>query len=311
MFKAPTLWLGLITLCFLHPAYTGLASTTIELAPSDDTTLSENYPDHNFGAHLAVNAGTTQNYTKNRGLFRFDIAGSIPAGSKIISATLILEVTHQPADGFAFADFGLHRALSAWGEGRGDTPSGQATGVGALATTNEASWFYRFAFTTNAWSAPGGAAGTDYVATASSIQTIYGTADSPYSFDASAQMIDDIQLWLDHPATNYGWFLICQTEEDAFTARRFGSREDTNAAPVLEIEYQPPVIDRAEKVGNQFQLQFQAQAGKSYIVEYSDNLANSNAWTVLTNLPAPPTTTNIVVTDSISPSKRFYRFRMQ
>jgi len=40
-----------------------------------DTTLIETAPDYNLGGALIVNAGTTQNFTRNRGLFRFDPTG--------------------------------------------------------------------------------------------------------------------------------------------------------------------------------------------------------------------------------------------
>src|SRR5437588_12887492 len=76
-----------------------------------DTTLSENWPSNNFGGMTFANAGTTQNFTRNRALFKFDVAASVPAGSKIKSASLVLEVVGKPQDGYNFADFGLHRML--------------------------------------------------------------------------------------------------------------------------------------------------------------------------------------------------------
>src|SRR5437016_13689727 len=96
-----------MTLVITVPAFA--ASTT--LLPVADTTLSENYPSNNFGGMAFVNSGTTQNSNYNRALFKFDIAGTVPGGSRITSARLILEVTHVPSCGYAFADFGLHRLL--------------------------------------------------------------------------------------------------------------------------------------------------------------------------------------------------------
>src|SRR5207248_1039745 len=145
------------------------------LPPIADTTLSQNYPSNNFGGLGFANSGTTQNLTKNRALFKFDIRSAVPAGSRITSASLVLSVTKVPADGFTFADFGLQRLLRDWGEGNKVTPpNSQNSGTGALATTNEATWFYRFAFTTNIWASPGAAATNDYVPSISSSQTIYG-----------------------------------------------------------------------------------------------------------------------------------------
>ena len=80
-------------------------AATTNLPCVADTTLSESYPDNNLGGLTHVAAGTTQNVTRNRGLFRFDIAGAVPAGSQIQSAALVLEVTLAPSDGVPFADF--------------------------------------------------------------------------------------------------------------------------------------------------------------------------------------------------------------
>src|SRR5437762_2179927 len=88
-----------IILAAFIPACFGAYTNIVPIA---DTTLSENYPSNNFGAMKFVNSGTTQNLTKNRALFAFDIAGAIPQGSKIKAAGLTLEVTKLPADGYAF-----------------------------------------------------------------------------------------------------------------------------------------------------------------------------------------------------------------
>src|SRR5437870_4713512 len=76
----------LLALALAVPAFA--ASTN--LFPVADTTLSENYPSNNFGGMAFVNSGTTQNSNYNRALFKFDIAGVVPGGSRITSARLVL-----------------------------------------------------------------------------------------------------------------------------------------------------------------------------------------------------------------------------
>jgi hypothetical protein len=275
-----------------------------------DTTLSQNYPSNNFGGMLFANSGTTQNLTKNRALFKFNVAGALPAGSKINSASLVLSLTHIPADGYTFSDFGLHRLLRGWGEGNKSTPPNiPNAGNGAPATINEANWFYRFAFTTNIWASPGAAATNDYVPDISSSQTIYGLNDSPYTFPSTSLMVADVQLWLDHPQTNSGWILVCEAEESGFTARRFGSREDTNNWPQLNIDYvSPPAIDRVQRNGDQFNLSFTALSNQTYLVEFCDSLA-SGSWQSLAVAGPFPDTTTVVVIDPITQVTRFYRVR--
>jgi len=302
-------FLAAFLLALLSFSLSALGDST-NLAPIADTTLSENYPSNNFGGMAFFNSGTTQNLTRNRGLFKFEVAGNLPAGSRIKSANLVLTVTKLPADGYTFSDFGLHRLLRDWGEGNKVTPpSIPNAGNGAPATTNEANWFYRFAFTTNIWSSPGAAATNDYVPDVSSGQTIYGLNDSPYTFPSTPLTVADVQLWLDKPQTNFGWILVCAGEESGFTARRFGSRQDTNNAPQLNIEYvPPPSIDRVQCNGNQLNIFFTALAGESYIVEFRNSLG-SGAWLTLATAGPFADTTTVVVIDPISQPARFYRVR--
>lgn len=305
--------IGLTLLALLCAPWT-LFGSFIIVYPSADTTLSENYPSNNFGGLWFVNAGTTQNATTNHGLFQFDIADALPVGSQIQSADLILEVTHLPVDGYAFTDFGLHRVLRPWGEGVGVTSaSAPGAGVGRPALTNEANWFDRLAFTTNSWAILGGAPTTDYAPEISSIQTIYGLGDSPYTFGSTARMIADVQQWLDDPQANFGWLLKPEDESIPFTARRFASRENPDFPPQLEIYYlAPPKIDSAARVGNQFELHFSAEAGQGYAVEFANRLSATNtSWTTLTNIPAPAETTNLIISDTVVSSNRFYRLRTQ
>lgn len=221
---------------FLFAGASFLLGAPTTLTPVADTMLSENWPSNNQGGLTFANSGTTQNFTKNRALYRFDIAGAIPSHSKITSATLVLEVTKQPADGYNFADFGLHRMLQDWGEGNKITRPNGRDGEGSLATTGESTWYYRFAFT-KAWASPGGAAEIDFTANASAVQTVYGTGDSPYSFGSTAQTVADVQFWLENPQANFGWALVCNSEDTDFTARRFASREDVNFPPHLVVDY--------------------------------------------------------------------------
>jgi hypothetical protein len=207
----------------------------VTLTPSADTTLHEYFPENNFGAQVHMNAGTTQNGPRTRGLLAFDVAEAIPSGSIINSVTLTLEVVGQPVDGDAPSNFGLHRMLLGWGEGTG---SGEPPFLGRLALPGEATWRQRFAGLAE-WAAPGGLAGVDFAAQFSSDTFIYGVNFSPYVFDTTERLAEDVQLWLDQPRQNFGWMLLTQSEEEIFSARRFASREDPFRAPRLMIDFTP------------------------------------------------------------------------
>src|SRR5438552_14355994 len=127
-----------------------------------DTTLIETAPDNNLGGAPIVNAGTTQTFTRNRGLFRFDVAAQIPRTSRIARVDFVVEVTGQPKEESTPSTFGLHRILKTWGEGDKLSPDPLHPGLGEPATAGEATWNFRFALTTNAWAVPGGGATDDY-----------------------------------------------------------------------------------------------------------------------------------------------------
>lgn len=291
---------ALWTLSFARPA---LAVETIYLNSSADTALLQNFPSNNFGGQTYFNSGTTQNYTKNRGLMKFNIAGHLPAGAKITSVLLIVEVVGQPIDGDAPSTFELHRLLRDWGEGTG---SGNPPTLGRPALYGEANWTHRFAQTTNTWEAPGGVPGIDFADFGSGEQYVYGTALSPYSFGSSPEMVADVQLWLDHPASNFGWMLISRSETENFSARRFASREDAFRAPILVVDYFTVKIDQIALANNKANLTFTMEAAYPYGIEFCDALSSSG-WQTLANLPPQDTTASVTIQDPVCGSQRYYR----
>ena len=300
MFKFCIRWS--FALLLIAPDETGFAQT-LYLTPSADTALLETFPSNNFGGQLYLNAGTTQNFTKNRGLLKFDVAGQLPRNAKVTSARLTLEVTRSPSDDDHPSTFELRRVLRDWGEGN---QSGQPPLLGAPATTNEANWSYRFAFTTNTWSVPGGESGVDFANVASGEQYIYGPNFSPYTFEANAQMTADVQNWLQQSANNFGWMLLTQSEGLNFTARRFASREDSGRAPILEVNYFVPQINQITRGSNFVELKFPVEANQPYTVEFQIAFGQ-NSWQTLTNIPASLEPTNWIVKDFLSNTQRSYR----
>src|SRR5438067_6413921 len=199
---------------------------TININPSKDNTLYEYVPadgdlsnalgDHFFTGETAVGE-------LRRGVLAFDIAGSVPAGSTITGVTLTLNMSRTPSGTSRTVE--LHRLLADWGEGTSQA-SGEE-GTGAPATTNDATWRHRF-FDTIFWTTQGG----DFSGTVSASQSVGAIGQYTWS---SAQMVADVQSWLDNPASNFGW-LVLGDESDVATAKRFDTRESASP-PVLTIEY--------------------------------------------------------------------------
>ena len=204
----------------------GLASgAIINIMPSKDNTLYEYDPaegDHSNGAGFHFFAGENAMGELRRGLLAFDIAGTIPAGSTITAVSLSMNMSMTPTGAVTIE---LHKLLADWGEGTSHAPMGE--GDGAPATPNDATWRHRF-FDSVFWTTQGG----DFSATVSASQSVGVTGHYTWS---SAQMVADVQSWLDNPASNFGW-LVLGDETAPATSKRFDTRESASP-PILTIEF--------------------------------------------------------------------------
>jgi hypothetical protein len=293
-------------------AAVAVRADSITLFPAADCSIIEVVPTNSIGAYPWLTAGTTQNYTSNRALLRFDVAASIPAGSTIVDAGLYVWVTRRPADDVADSLFSLRRVLVSWAEGNNDVPEGASYAIiqAPLSGSGDANWRHRH-WPTQTWAAPGGLEGTDYSASFSSSTYIAGVSSTPYFFEGGGLAVD-AQFWLDQPGQNHGWMLKSEEEDNDFTARRFGSRElqDETASPQLVISYLPPmIITEAQITSNRLGMTFHAEAGFSYRMESRPALGGTNTWTTLTNFGLVLSSGPRVVTDSLSQTQRFYRLR--
>jgi hypothetical protein len=204
------------------------------IVPSKDNTLYQDAAGGlSNGAGTRMFAGNTGVQTMGltrRALLSFDVAAAIPAGSTIVSASLTLTVVQAISGGQATT---LHPVLASWGEGT-SMASVMGQGGGAPATPNDATWVHRF-FSTQNWTNAGG----DFAATASGTATVAGLG--PYTWTSTAQMVADVQGWLDNPSGNFGW-MVRTTETGTNTAKAFATREHGIPAerPQLAITWRPP-----------------------------------------------------------------------
>jgi hypothetical protein len=209
-------------------AASSAGAAIINIFPSKDNTLYEFDPaegdvSNALGFHFF--AGETAMGELRRGVLAFDIAGSVPPGSRITAVSLSLNMSRTLLDTARIVE--LHKLLADWGEGTSHAPGEE--GDGAPATTNDATWRHRF-FDTIFWAMQGG----DFSATVSASQSVGPIG--PYTW-SSAQMVADVQSWLDNPASNFGW-LVLGDESTSATSKRFDTRESASP-PVLTIEYMP------------------------------------------------------------------------
>jgi hypothetical protein len=209
-------------------------SQTVSITPAKDNTLFQEQENSNgLGANFF--AGNTNIGVGNarRGLLYFQLNGVIPAGSTITSVSLQLYCNKVPSSS-PVTDMKLHKLLAAWGEGTTDAGE-DFDGNGLPATADDATWLQRI-FGTSSWTTPGG----DYTPAASASTPVSG-ANAYYTW-SSAQLITDVQGWVNTPASNNGWIVIGD-ETIARTAKRFASKNNTNTQlqPQLTITYLGPV----------------------------------------------------------------------
>ncbi len=193
----------------------------------DNTLFAEGALSNGAGEHMF--AGKTSGDFERRALIRFDIAGSIPAGSVIQSVTLRLHMSRTRAGN---TDVALHTVLEDWGEGTSDANGEE--GSGALATPGDATWNYTF-YNTDLWTTPGG----HFLAQPSAVTTV-GNAIGFYEW-TDPTMVADVQLWLDDPSANFGWIMIGD-ESTSRTSKRFDTRENADPLlrPELIVTFTPP-----------------------------------------------------------------------
>lgn len=208
---------------------------SIDLFPVADNTLYEDDAGAiSNGAGQHVFTGRTNQGDLRRGLFRFDIAASVPEKSAITGVTLQLHVSRSLPGTDTIA---LHRVLASWGEGTSDAgpnqPSsgaGSGEGQGASASPGDATWLDR-TFGTVLWSEAGG----DFDSRVTAGTPVGSAGDYTWS---SPQMVRDVQAWLDDPSTDFGWILI-GNEGSNGSAIRFDSRENNvvDNRPVLTVDF--------------------------------------------------------------------------
>lgn len=198
---------------------------TVSLAPSKDNTLVQSANGSlSNGAGANFFAGKVRNGGLRRGLVAFDILAAIDSGAATVDSvrlSLHMSLTRNGAQPVE-----LHRVVANWGEGTSVSPGGG--GKGAASAAGDATWIHTF-FNTGSWATPGG----DFDPAVSASKSVNGIAS--YTWRAAA-LNADVQSWIDHPSTNFGW-LVLAPETAGSSAKRFDSRTNATVSsrPVLDV----------------------------------------------------------------------------
>ena len=188
--------------------------TTIALPPS---AIQDTYLDHDFpGSNFSTAGRLKIKYGHKRPVFRFNFAGIIPEGSRILEATLHVYTNperypEQPVRALTVEVYGLRRS---W-------------------VINEVSW--NNAANGVPWTLPGANDPVlDRDGTPTDIKVI-DRINAPYTFDVTALM----QRWAANPALNFGLIMIGEHQSVEY---RFYSMEEWNENywPKLLVTFIPP-----------------------------------------------------------------------
>ena len=218
------------TVLFAFTVTSICSAKVITIVPSKDNTLYQNNEgslSNGAGAGLFVGQNNTGNNIR-RALLAFDLLNYVPPGSTIHSVSLTMHLSKTTSGP---QEVGLHKVLADWGEGTSEA-QGQG-GRGSNATESDATWLHSF-YNDKLW----GQAGGDFSEAASAVTEVDGIGF--YTWGNTPQMVEDVQSWVDNPASNAGWMLI-GNESESKTSKRFDSREaeQRNNLPMITINFTP------------------------------------------------------------------------
>lgn len=202
----------------------------------DDTTLFSEF-EHSGGGTPGIYSGTINqidfsgNRQHRRALIRADLS-SIPTNWIVESVSLTLTVQRSGGN-FGDVDYSLYPVMQDWGEG---TVVGLSEGgFGNVAEPGDATWLSRF-HSTDLWAAPGGDFAVESSATAPA-----GIADTTVTW-TSTKMHNDVQQWINSPASNHGWIIISDEEGTLQRVKRFYSSESADFRPHLQVVAHPAPV---------------------------------------------------------------------
>jgi hypothetical protein len=206
-------------------------ATAVTINVLQDTTIYNTGTANGSGQGLF--AGASGNGTVQRGLVEFDLS-SIATGSIITNVTLTMYVNSMGSAN-TVDTITLNTLSQDWNEataGGGNATKGG--GSGYTANPGDATW-------TSSGISPW-ADGAAFNTTISDSLQIGSLGFHTFS---GANLITDIQNWVNNPDTNFGWILR-GNELTNGSSKRFSSSENTGGGgtnvPVLNIEYQAAVV---------------------------------------------------------------------
>lgn len=229
-------------------------AATIDIPAVQDATLFGASPaNNNSSSGPGMFVGGDGQGNPKRGLIEFDIPAFVPANATVTSASLSLVLGQVAGSGGGGGDqtprtIRLFDVTTDWKGGTNGTtgfpgPGFGGTGQGFAPNNGDVTWNFA-SFNTVPWNTPGG--GGDFVATESADTLVSQNLNTAYVWGSTAQMVADVQGWLDGTLPNFGWLLKNDDETDRQTFRAFYTAEGAleqnvpQFAPELTVDFTVP-----------------------------------------------------------------------
>jgi hypothetical protein len=214
-------------------------------ASQDATLFGASAANNNSSSGPGMFVGSDGMSRPKRGLIEFNIPAFVPAGATITSASLSLVLGQVAGSDTTPRTIGLFDVTLNWAGGTNGTtgfpgPGFGGTGQGFAPNLGDATWNFS-KFDTTSWNTPGG--GGDFVSTESAATVVSQDLNTPYVWGSTAQMVSDVQGWLDGTLPNFGWLLKNDSEGSPTTFRAFYTSEGAieqsvpQFAPLLTVDF--------------------------------------------------------------------------
>ncbi len=206
------------------------ASESLNVTPTQDTTIYSNNTGNANGANSRLVIGKTYINGFRRSLIQFDVS-AIPTTATVLTATLRLTDASPSGTGGSSSGpgpqltgtqtFEIRRVTTSWAQGTGDASAGVGESAGASAT-----------FATM---------GANFDVLAGSI-TISNPPTSPWPLFTSSSLVSGVQAWVTTPSSNFGWMLKASNAAEgagtSVSSIKWVESSEGTSPPVLAITYQ-------------------------------------------------------------------------
>jgi PEP-CTERM motif len=211
-----------------------------------------NIAGNNSSSGPGIFVGTDGGGNRKRGLIEFDIAGSLPSNATITSASLSLVLGNVAGSGGGGNPgdptpriIRLFDVTTNWAGGTNGVGATSYTGTGQGFPPNVGDATWNFSKVTalgspvagTPWLTPGG--GGDFSPTESA-DTLVSNVLGTYTWGSTAQMVSDVQGWLDGTLSNFGWLLKNDSEAVPPSFRAFDTTLNPELAPELTVTFDVP-----------------------------------------------------------------------